>query len=117
MADWTPAPRPSREEIRQITDHMNATFLKCRSQGHRWNDDAFYVKVPGSVPEEATRQMPCERCGTIRVDRMTRHRGRWELDGRYYLYADGYLAEPGTYSGLTRADYNDEVVRRDLGRT
>jgi hypothetical protein len=108
-----------RTPVKVIKDHttdMSRAFIKCRSRGHRWDDTAHYTLIPDSKPEAAELALCCERCTTRRFDRMARKRGgRWEFDGRHYEYPDGYLIEPGSDVALTRADYSEELVRRDLG--
>lgn len=94
---------------------MSRAFIMCRSRGHRWNDDAYYVLVPNSRPLVATLTLRRERCTSKRIDRIVqRIDQRWEFDGRHYEYVDGYLIDAGSDIGITRSDIVDELVRRDI---
>lgn len=104
-----------QDPVRSITAEMSRAFIMCRSRGHRWDDDACYVLDPDSKPRSATLTLRCERCTSKRFDRIAQRRnGRWEFDGRHYEYADGYLIDANSDLGLTRSDFVDELVRRDV---
>jgi hypothetical protein len=104
-----------QDSIRTLTAEMSRAFIMCRSRGHRWNDEAHYVLVPDSSPQSAALTLQCERCMSKRIDRITRRpSGRWEFDGRHYEYADGYLIDSNSDIGVTRSDFVDELVRRDV---
>ena len=104
-----------QDTIRGIAAEMSRAFIMCRSRGHRWNDEAYYILVPDSRPQAATLTLQCERCTSKRIDRITRRlNGRWEFETRRYEYVDGYLIDANNDIGVTRADFMDELVRRDL---
>lgn len=71
---------------------INPVHAQCRVYGHAWT--TVGVGLPPAWIEET---MECDRCGTVRVDRIERVTGF--VKGRKYKHAEGYIRKGETRIG------------------
>lgn len=63
---------------------IDPLYAECRAYGHSW--DTTDVRFPTAWIEHT---MTCQRCDTVRVDRV--ERGTGFIKGRKYKHAPGYI--------------------------
>jgi hypothetical protein len=87
---------------------LSKSFLDCRDRGHAWYDAKSEPSLKRTNIGLVIRILICNRCHTRREDWIVSASGA--IDGRRYVYPDGYLMKSGT-ERIARQDVRKLAVR------
>lgn len=86
------------------------TFLKCRKNGHAWDDKDWLVIKDGRVVVGYDEVLVCLRCTTEKV--VEYDKDMYRINRPKIDYVDGYLASKG--EDLSRHASRVESMRRNV---
>ena len=93
--------RTAKSEAADFASHLPESYLACRDMGHAWRPFTAGWSTDWGAWE---RSQVCERCSTIRHQRLSR---LGSIMGGSYEYPDGYQ-----HKGLGRLDGSDRDALR-----